>query len=105
MMRKQAGQAFILVLILLAIGATLVIPALKLTDTSLRSSQVMTRQTRLLYAADAMQEYVMWKIIYDPIWRNANIGSEGATANLSIDLCGIGVNAIVVMRAVPGRGG
>ncbi|MEK7354176.1 MAG: hypothetical protein AABZ77_06700 [Chloroflexota bacterium] len=102
---RQKGQALILTLILLAIGATMIVPALGLGSTSLKSSQIVTRQTKLLYAADAMQEFVMWKLVYDPEWRTANLGADGATANLSVDLCGIGVNAIVVMRAVPGQGG
>ena len=103
--KRQAGQAIILALILLAIGATMLVPALGLSSTSLKSSQVVTQRTRLLYAADAMQEYVMWKLVYDTAWRDANLGADGATGYLSIDLCGIGVNATVVMRAVPGQGG
>ncbi len=105
MRKRQAGQAFILVLILLAIGAMLVVPALRLTGISLKSSQIVTRHTRLLYAADAMQEYVMWKLLYDTGWRNDNLGNDGATAYVSLDLCGVSVNATVVMRAVPGKGG
>ena len=58
-MRRQKGQAFILVLILLAVGSLLTVPALRLTSTSLKSSQVVTRQVKALYAADAAQEYVI----------------------------------------------
>lgn len=102
---RQKGQALILTLILLAIGATMLVPALGLGATSLRSSQVVTTRTRLLYAADAMQEYVMWKLVYDTSWRSANLGEDGATAYPYINLCGIAVNATVVMKAVPGQGG
>ncbi len=105
MMKRHAGQAFILVLILLAIGAMLVVPALRLTGTSLKSGQIVTRQARLLYAADAMQEYVMWKLLYDTGWRDADLSEDGATAYLNLDLCGVSVSATVVMRAVPGKGG
>lgn len=101
----QAGQAFILTLVLLAIGALLIMPALRLSDTSLKSSQVVTQRARMLYAADAGQEYVMWKLLYDTAWRDASLGEDGATGYLNFDLCGISVSATVVMRAVPGRGG
>ena len=90
---------------MLAVGAVMVVPSLSLGSTSLKSSQIVTQRTRLLYAADSMQEYVMWKLLYDAAWRNQYVGSDGATGYLSIDLCGIGVDASVVMRAVPGMGG
>jgi len=103
--KRQAGQALIMALILLAVGALMVIPSLRLTSTSLKSGQIVTQRVKQLYAADAMQEYVMWKILYDSAWRNANLSENGATGYLSLDLCGIGVDATVVMRAVPGTGG
>ena len=105
MRKRQGGQAFILVLILLAIGALLVVPALRLTGTSLKSSQIVTRQTKALYAADAAQEYVMWKLLYDVDWRTNNFSDDGDTGYLSLDCCGVLVNMIVVMRAVEGKGG
>ncbi|MBI2329257.1 MAG: hypothetical protein HYU85_06450 [Chloroflexi bacterium] len=105
MIRRQAGQAFILVLILLAIGALLVVPALRLTGSSLKSSQIVTRRARLLYAADAMQEYVISRLLYDTAWRDTQLAADGDTAYLYLDLCGVSVNATVVMRAVPGQGG
>ena len=64
-MKREGGQAFILVLILLTIGALLIVPTLRLTYTSLKSSQIVGGQARALYAADAAQEYVVWKLRYD----------------------------------------
>jgi len=103
MRKREGGQAFILVLILLAIGVLLVVPALRLTDTSLRSSQIVTRQAKALYAADAAQEYVLWRLAYD------NWGEDFTTADPEgyafLDCCGVGVNITVIMRAVVGQGG
>ncbi|MBI4188719.1 MAG: hypothetical protein HY529_05895 [Chloroflexi bacterium] len=95
---RQAGQAFILVMILLAVGATLVVPALRLSGTSLKSSQIVTRQSKELYAADAAQEYVMWKLLYNSY---ASIFTyNGQSDNFSVDVCGTPVSVSVVMRAV-----
>ncbi len=104
-MRKgETGQAFILVLILLAIGALLIVPALRLTGTSLKSSQILARQVRAMYAADGAQEYVLWKLAYDPGYA-ASFTVEGQSDNFTVDLCGKPVDVMVVMRAVPGLGG
>ncbi|MFC1847603.1 hypothetical protein ACFLW5_02185 [Chloroflexota bacterium] len=103
MRKRQVGQAFIMVLILMAMAALMVVPMLNLTSTSLRSSQIVTRRSRLLYAADAMQEYVMWKLSHDG-WTSSFL-SDGDTGYLNLDLCGVSVNATIVMRAVPGKGG
>jgi hypothetical protein len=100
---RQAGQAFVLVLILLAVGAATVVPALRLTDTSLRSSAIAVEQTRLLYAADAAQEYVLWKLLHDAYGGEFTEG--GQEGYLSLDCCGVDVNLIVVMRAIPGKEG
>jgi len=103
MWKKQAGQAFILVLILLAIGALVVIPVLGLTSTTVKNSRIVTRQVKAMYAADAAQEYILWKIAY------GNLGSQfyedGQSANFSFSCCGIPVDILVVMRAVEGEGG
>ncbi|MBI4185980.1 MAG: DUF11 domain-containing protein [Chloroflexi bacterium] len=93
----QAGQAFILVLILLAIGALLIVPALNLSGTSLKSSQIVTRQAKELYAADAAQELVMWKLLYNNYASSLTVDQP---SSFSVDVCGIPVNVTVIMRAV-----
>ena len=103
-MRKgEGGQAFILVLILLAIGALMIVPALRLTATSLRSSQIVTRHEMALYAADGAQEYVLWKLAYDGY--GASFTADGQSDNFTVDICGKPVDVTVVMRAVEGKGG
>lgn len=100
---RQKGQALILVLIILAVGSLTIIPALRLTSTSLKNSAIVTDQIQALYSADAAQEYVLWKLVY------GNLGSQfyadGQSANFTFDACGTPVEILVVMRATAGEGG
>ncbi|MBA7710306.1 hypothetical protein ES703_119246 [subsurface metagenome] len=104
-MRKQAGQAFILVLILLGIGALLVVPALRLTGASLTSSQIVERQVKGLYAADAAQEYILWKLLYDLDWLYETLRDENDSDEFNFYVCDVPVSATVIMRAEEGKGG
>jgi len=104
MMRKrEAGQALILALILLAIGALLTVPALRLTSTALKSSQIANRHVKALYAADAAQEYVLWKLLHDGF--GSEFTYDGQEITFPFDVCGVPVDVTVIMRAVPGAGG
>ena len=64
--KSESGQAFIMLLIILAIGTLLVVPAMNLTSTSLKSSTIVQNEVKSLYAADGAQEYVMWKLRWTP---------------------------------------
>ena len=103
MKKKQAGQAFILVLILLAIGALLVVPTLRLTDTILGSTQTITGRNRGLYAATAAQELVMWRLFYGDLV--TILPNNGDSEIFTVDVCGTSVDVSVVMRAVELEGG
>lgn len=104
MKKKQSGQAFILVLILLSIAALLVVPVLQLTSTSLKSSQIATKQTKIIYALDSAQELVLWQLLYNSY--GAEFDEDGESkSDLHLDCCGIPVDITVIMRAVPGQGG
>ncbi|OGO23040.1 MAG: hypothetical protein A2Z28_06280 [Chloroflexi bacterium RBG_16_51_9] len=98
--RKEAGQGLILALILLAIGSVVVIPALTLTSTSLKNSQLVGGRERSLYAVDAAQEFVMWKLLHTSFITDANLSYDRATANFTVDVCGTPVSVSVVMRAI-----
>ncbi len=102
MRKRQGGQAFILVLILLAIGALLVVPALRLTGTALKSSQIVPRQTKALYAVEAAQEWVLWKLNQPDF---ADSFQEDVPQTFQFDACGVPVDVTVIMRAVEGTGG
>lgn len=95
----QGGQALILALILLAIGPLVVIPALRLSDTSLKGSQIVTQRAKSFYATDAAQEFVLWKLVYTAY--PTYFTYDGQTDNFAIDVCGAPVPVTVVMRARP----
>ncbi len=103
MMKKQAGQALILVLILLAIGVLLVVPTLRLTGTALMNSPIVEGQTKGLYAADAAQEYILWKLLYDGL--GGEFTADGQSAHYEFNVCEVPVGVTIVMRATEGRGG
>jgi len=65
--KKQAGQAFILVLILLLVGGLILTPLLGFMGTGLKSGQVFEDKTSELYAADAGIEDGLWQIKYDEL--------------------------------------
>jgi len=100
--KGQSGQAFILALILLAIGALVVIPTLTLTTNSLKNSRIIGGRSKSFYAVDAAQEFVMWKLLY------TNYPTTFITDNQSdsfyVDVCGAQVGVTVIMRAVAGQG-
>ncbi len=102
MRKKEIGQAFILVLILLAIGALLVVPALRLSVTELKSSQIVVQKTRSLYAASAAQEWVLWRLTQPGFTDQL---PEGEPVPFDIDVCGTHVDITIVMKATEGKGG
>jgi len=102
MRKRQAGQAFILVLILLAIGVTLIVPSLNLASTSLKNSQIAVDKTRALYAASAGQEWVLWSLTQPDF---TNQLPEGEPVPFDIDVCGTQVDITIVMLALEGQGG
>ncbi|MDP2730875.1 MAG: hypothetical protein Q8O55_10395 [Dehalococcoidales bacterium] len=104
MRSKQAGQAFVLVLILLAIGTLITVPTLRFTSTALKNSVVPVQRTKVLYALDGAQELVLWQLKYNTYGAQFDENGE-SRSDLSLDACGIPVNITVIMRAVPGKGG
>jgi len=74
MRKKEVGQAFILVLILLAVGALLIAPALNLAFTGLKGRMAQHTSLMEYYAVDGAQEY--------SVWRLAN--EEGVAASLPV---------------------
>ncbi len=111
MRKKQAGQAFILVLIVLAIGALLVVPSLRLTSTTLMNSPIVERQIKGLYAADAAQEYVLWKLLWGDLAGDLVLQydpehpDDPPKVHYDLDVCGVPAGVTVYMRATEGQGG
>ena len=95
---RQSGQALFLALVLLAISALVVIPALRLSSSSLKASQIIGGRSKALYATDAAQEYVMWKLLYTGY--TSNFTYDGQSDNFTVDICGSPVKVNVIMRAL-----
>ena len=67
MLKKQAGQALPMALILLLVGSMLIIPVLNLTTTNLKATLIIDQKTRNFYAADAGIDDGLWKVRYNYI--------------------------------------
>lgn len=79
--KGEAGQVLILALILLALGPLLVLPMLRLSDSSQRYNQVTEIYTLNAYAADSGIEYAKYQIYNNP----AEIITSSLQENLVID--------------------
>jgi len=103
MKKKEAGQALILALIILAIGTLMVVPSLRLMYTSLRSHEIVASQQRGFYVAEAAQQKVQWMLLRDNL--TDNFSNDGDTVNLTVDVCDYVANVTVVMRAIESEEG
>ncbi|MFC2070640.1 hypothetical protein ACFLTB_05675 [Chloroflexota bacterium] len=101
MWNRQAGQAFILVLIILAIGALMVVPTLRLTGVTLENSREITQRNTGLYACAAAQEKIMWMLYHGDLMTQLGFDpAQGGSTSFDIDVCGTTVQCGVVMRAL-----
>lgn len=98
MVKRQSGQALIMALILLAIGSVITVPSLVLTGNAVRNSTIVTTRAKDFYAADAAQEFTIWKLLYTNYISQFTF--DGETDNFSVDVCGTPVSVSVVMRAL-----
>ncbi len=78
MLQRQRGQAFILVLIMLAVGALVITPALNLSFTGLKGRMAQRSNLMEYYAADGAQEYSQWRLT-DPAFVAELIASDNGT--------------------------
>lgn len=62
-MKRQRGQAFILVLILLALGALMISPVLKYTYTALVSQRISETSMTVRYGGDAALADGLWQML------------------------------------------
>jgi len=63
---REAGQALIMALILLALGSLLVVPTLTMASTSLNYHKVVEKNTLGTYAADSGVQYALCKLGNNP---------------------------------------
>lgn len=64
--RKQSGQAFILALIMLALGGLIIAPLMGLMFSGLKAGQIVETRTDELYASGAGVEYALWYLRNTP---------------------------------------
>ncbi|MEK7353768.1 MAG: hypothetical protein AABZ77_04600, partial [Chloroflexota bacterium] len=76
----------------------MVIPALALTTTSVKNSRIITSRAKDFYAADAAQEFVLWKLLYTTYI--SSFTSDNQSDNFTVDVCGAPVSVSVIMRAL-----
>jgi hypothetical protein len=87
MLRKEAGQALPLALILVFLGTAVVIPTLYFTTTNLKSTQAVDRKTLEAYAADAGINDALWHLQSDERLALINpLGTWPVEYNLKDDL-------------------
>lgn len=90
-MKRQRGQALILVLIALALGSLLITPTLNYVYTGLRETHVSQEQLLEQYAADAAVEYSLWQLKYNVDGLTDQLSPENPSATTTITVNGIEV--------------
>lgn len=122
---EQAGQALILVLILLMLGSLVLVPALALSGTALKTGEIYETKTNEIYTADAGIDAGIWRIKYeflgpgytpydfDTAWEYETDSINDMTANVTIQnvwipsnvtLGGLGLSATEAQAIVEGAG-
>ncbi|GAI63621.1 unnamed protein product, partial [marine sediment metagenome] len=97
-MRRERGQALILVLILLVVGTLLIVPLLQLLSTTTKSGEMYTQFIWEDYAADAALEYALWKLNCQPGFAaSLPIGEESEPFGVMLN--GITAWATITARA------
>ena len=103
MRSQEKGFVLVLVVIFLALGSLLVIPALKLAYTTLNIKQLRTLALDDQYARDGAAEHAMWVLRYGG--GTALLTEENQTIEYTITLNGISTDVVIQLRAEPGLSG
>ena len=103
MLKNERGQLLIITLIILAIGSVLIVPVLRLNQTALRLSSIVTTQNKGIFAADSAQTIAMWKLLRGGLTDNMTL--DGDKVNFTVTTCDIIANVSVTMRAVENESG
>jgi hypothetical protein len=101
-MKGERGFAYVMVLILLALGALMIVPSLQLIDTVLRGRAIYAPNIMNDYTAGSAIEYGMWRVKWEPGFAETlPIGSESTPFNITLN----GVQATVTIVAQATQGG
>lgn len=85
-MKWQKGQAFILVLILLAVGTLLIVPALRFTFTGVRAQRISEDALTTQVAADAAVEDALWQMLSEGLLSTLNPDNPAYTYDFDLGL-------------------
>ncbi len=101
-MKRERGQALILVLILLTVGTLLIVPYLQMVSTASKSRQIYGESIKDDYAADAAIEYGMWRLKYEPGFAaSLPVGVESEPFYITLN--GVEASTTVRAEAPPGQ--
>lgn len=84
-MKRQGGQALILVLILLAVGTLLIVPVLRFTFTGLRSQSISEDVVTKQYATDSAVEDALWQLLRNGVLDILNSENTSYTYDFQLD--------------------
>jgi len=84
-MKRQRGQALILVLILLAVGSLVIVPVLRYTVTGLRSQSISEDVVTKQYAADSAVEDALWQLLRNGVLDILNSDNTSYTYDFQLE--------------------
>ena len=99
----EKGFALVLILIFSAVGALMLVPALKLSYTTLNLKQLRTAVLQDQYARDGGAEHAMWKLQYGG--GTGELTEASQTIDYTLVLNGISTDVTIQLRAEPGLSG
>jgi len=85
---RQRGQALVLVLIALAVGALIIVPTLNYVNTGLRYVPLSDSQLLDQYTADAAIEYALWQLEYNVDNVTGQLSLDNPSSNETITING-----------------
>jgi len=97
----ERGQAFLLVLIALAVGSMLITPTLGYVSTGIVETRVSEEVLLKEYSADAAVEYSLWQLKYNIDGVADQLSTENPSSNTSITVNGIEVPIITAISFSP----
>ena len=100
-MKRQRGQALILVLIVLSLGSLLITPTLKYVYTGFSEANISEKLLLQEYAADAAVEYNLWQLKYNVDDLVGQLSPENPSSNTTIIVNGIEVPIITEISMSP----
>ncbi len=103
-MKRERGQALILVLILLVVGTLVTVPILQLASTNLKSRMMYGQFINEDYAMDAANDYALWKLRWEPGYA-ANLTFGVPSDPIIVTLNGVTANTTVTAQATESLSG